>query len=355
VRLLGAELRKLRRPLVVWTAVAVVAIVALHAWGIQRSARTTLSGTGFIAGPIPTCQQMGLADGSAQCQRIQEQNKRVFCASQNLDPGPQCDEVVARANAEAESAFQEFLKQEAGQARVARALQNPLGEGYLAAGMMASLIGAVAVLLLAGGHVGNEWSGRTIKQVFVQEGRRWRVLLAKFVSLWTIGVLLLMVLWAALAALAPVFASRYHLGVPGVSAGTALGISLHVVWRSLLVLAAFAAIGTLSATVTRNTLGAFFLGFAFVIASQFLAGYKVIGRWTLAQHVAGWMGFHPSDIVLSHFWRDDFASIESGSGIFLRVNPRFPSHLVGLVGLLLTIVVCMGLAWLRIERSDVKV
>src|SRR5204862_7274841 len=123
---------------------------------------------------------------------------------------------------------------------------------------------------LAAGHVGNEWGGKTIKQVFVQEGRRWRVLLARLVSLWLLGVVLLVVLWAALAMLAPVFASAYHLGVPGVSWSAALGLSLHVGWRSLLVLAAFAALGVLSAVVTRNTLGAFFLAFAFVISSQFL-------------------------------------------------------------------------------------
>jgi ABC-type transport system involved in multi-copper enzyme maturation permease subunit len=355
VRLLGAELRKLRRPLVVWTAFAVVAIVALHAWGIQRNARSMLSGANFGGGPIPTCQQMGLADGSAQCQQVQDQNRRVFCASQNLDLGPQCDQAIAQADAEGRRAFQDFLRQEAAQAREVRALQSPLGVGFLAGGMMASLVGAVAMLLLAGGHIGNEWSGRTIKQVFVQEGQRWRVVLAKFLSLWIIGVFLLIVLWAALAALAPVFAAAYHLSVPPVPATKTLWLSLHVVWRALLVLAAFAALGTLTAAVTRNTLGAFFLGFAFVIASQLLAGYKVIGRWTLAQHVAGWMGFHPSDLVLNHLWRDDFSQVERGSGFFLRVNPWYPSHVVGLIGLLATIALCLAVAWLRIERSDVKV
>lgn len=355
MRLLRAELQKLRRPLVVWTALAVIAIVALHAWGIQRNARSMLSGANFGGGPILTCQQLGVAEGSVQCQQSQEQNRRVFCASQNLDPGPQCDQVVARAETEARQAFQDFLRQEAAQARAASAMQNPLGQGYLAAGMMASLVGVVAILLLAGGHVGNEWSGRTIKQVFVQEGRRWRVLLAKFVSLWVMAVLLLVVVWAALAALAPVFATSYPLGVSGVSSSSALSLSLHVVWRSLFVLAAFAALGTLSAVITRNTLGAFFLGFAFVIATQFLAGFRLIGRWTLTQHVTGWMGFHSSDIVVNHFWRDDFSSTERGSGFFLHVVPHYPSHLVGLVGLLGTIGVCLGLAWLRIERSDVKV
>ncbi len=356
MRLLRAELRKLRRPLVVWTAVALVAIVGLHAWGIQRNARSALSGA-FAGGPLPTCPELGLADGSVRCQQIQEQNQRLFCASQNLDVGPQCDTAIAQAEAQARQAFQVFLRQEAARARVARAMQTPSGVGYLAAGMMASLIGAVALLLLAGGHIGNEWSGRTIKQVFVQEGRRWRVVLAKFVSLWLVGVLLLIVVWAGLAALAPVLAPLYRLRAPSVSAGAALRISLPVVWRALLVLAAFAALGTLCAAVTRNTLGAFFLGFAFVIASQFLAGYKVIGRWTLTQHVAGWMGFHPSDIVLNHFWRDDFSQIGSGGhgGAVFIAGPHFPTHVLGLIGLLATIALCLGLASLRIERSDVKV
>jgi len=343
VRLLRAELRKLRRPLVAWTALAIVAIVGLHAWGLQRSAKSTLSGTQFGAGPIPTCQQMNLPEGSAQCRQIQDQNRRVFCAEQNVHLGPQCDQAIAQAQAQAQQGFQEFVRQEAGPARSAKAMQNPLGGGILAAGMMASMVGAVALLLLAAGHVGNEWSGKTIKQVLAQEGRRWRVLLAKLFSLWLLGIALLLVLWGALAILAPIFASAYHLPVPSVSGGSALSLSLRVAWRALLVLAAFATLGTLCAVVTRNTLGSFFLAFAFVIASQILAPYKWIGRFTLASHVAGWMGFHSSDLALNHLWRDDFYPL------------KFPTHTAGLIGLAVTIVVFVALALLRLERSDVKV
>ena len=44
---------------------------------------------------------------------------------------------------------------------------------------MASLPGALALALLAGAHIGGEWSGRTMKNLLAQQGRRWRVLAAK--------------------------------------------------------------------------------------------------------------------------------------------------------------------------------
>lgn len=64
---------------------------------------------------------------------------------------------------------------------------NPLAAGAEAAGLMASLPGALALALLAGAHIGGEWSGRTMKNLLTQEGRRWRVLAAKLVSLWLAG------------------------------------------------------------------------------------------------------------------------------------------------------------------------
>jgi ABC-type transport system involved in multi-copper enzyme maturation permease subunit len=286
---------------------------------------------------------MGLPQGSAQCQQEIDRARRVFCADQNLEVGAACDQAIAQQEADARKGQQEFLRQEAAQTRTAKAMQNPLGGGILAAGMMASMVGAVALLLLAAGHVGNEWSAKTIKQVLTQEGRRWRVLATKLVSLWLLGIGLLVVLWAALAALAPIFASSYHLPGSSVSSGSALTLSLRVAWRALLVLAAFVVLGTLCAVVTRNTLGSFFLAFAFVIASQILAAYKLVGRFTLAYHVAGWMGFHSSDVAPNHLWRDDFYPL------------KFPTHTAGLIGLAVTIALFVILALFRLERSDVKV
>src|ERR1700730_9253835 len=58
---------------------------------------------------------------------------------------------------------------------------DPVAAGAEAAGLMASLPGALVIALLAGGHVGGEWSGRTLKNVLTQCGHRWRVLAAKLV------------------------------------------------------------------------------------------------------------------------------------------------------------------------------
>jgi hypothetical protein len=110
------------------------------------------------------------------------------------------------------------------------------------------------------------------------------------------------------------------------------------------VILVFAALGTLTALITRNTLGSFFLGFAFVVATLILSGFKRVAAFTLAYHVAGWMGFHGAAFgVPTYIWKDGFYPAKE------------PTHAAGLIGLALTIAVFVVLAWLRVERSDVKV
>ena len=320
MRLLRAELRKLRRPLSVWTAVAIVVIVGLFAWGDQKSAWQSVRYSAASSATPPPCDAFG------------------------LPPGPACDNAKREWVREAEQGSREQATYAEIQGLNAAKVRSPLGAGTMAAEMMASLIGAVVLLLLAAGHVGHEWSGRTIKQVLTQEGRRWRVLAAKVASLVIAGVGLLLVLWAVLAALAPVFDAAYPLPVKA-AAGSALHASLSTGWRSLLVIVAFAVLRTLCAVITRNTLGSFFLGFAFVIATMILSSFKGIAGLTLAYWVTGWMRFHSQDVgVLTHLWRDDFSP-----------GARYPSVAVGLVGLTAFVLVCAALALARLQRSDIKV
>jgi ABC-type transport system involved in multi-copper enzyme maturation permease subunit len=165
--------------------------------------------------------------------------------------------------------------------RLARALQHPVGVGVLAAGMLASFPGAVALLLLAAGHLGNEWSGRTLKSVLTQEGRRWRVLTAKLTSLWLAGIGLLLAVWAGLALLT-VWFRTYDLRGPRLTMAAAWDLALPQLARALLVLASFVVLGVLAAVVVRNTLGTFFLAFAFLVASMILAGFTAATRATIA-------------------------------------------------------------------------
>lgn len=343
MRLLAAELRKLRRPLVVWTFVALSALIGLIGWQQLRNVAQQRAFVSEIGpGPLPqSCAQIGMPPGPACDQQLAEM-KAGFCQGQGVSPGPLCDRLIASQTDLERREAQDQARRLASQFADAQMVQSPIGSAVMAGGFLASLFGAVAILLVAAAHVGNEWSGHTIKQVLAQEGRRWRVLVAKLLTLWAMAVALLLVVWGVLAMVGTISSAVNHLPGTGPTVGQAVRAAGPVVARSLLVMLAFSALGLLAAAITRNTLGSFFLGFAFVIASLILAGSKGVGRFSLAYWVTGWMGFHQGEFITTNFWRDQFDPL------------GYPSHVVGLVGLLAFVAACVGLAVLRTERSDVK-
>jgi len=322
MRLLQAELLKLRRPLLLWVAVALTGFMALTAWGQVHDAATQYQfsqqeqGQGVMVGP--SCTDLGLPEGQ------------------------QCEAARQQQLAEMRQSMQASLAQSALQGR---RMQHPLAIGALVAGMLASVPGALVLLLLAAGHVGSEWSGHTIKQVLTQEGRRWRVLAAKLASLWLVAAGLLLVTWAALAPLTFVFRA-YQVGGSALSTEAAWKLAGPLTGRSLLVLAAFVVVGVLASLVTRNTLGGLALGFAFVIGSLVLGNYAVMTRGTLSYWVAGWMGF-----------RVDVTGAPQGPYVWVGSFPQQvpdPSQQAGLYGLAGLLVVGVTLALVRMVRSDVK-
>lgn len=323
MRLLQAELLKLRRPLLLWVAVALLGFMALTAWGQERDAATQHQfaqqelGQG-VSFATPSCTDLGLPEGG------------------------ECEDAKQQQRAEIEQSMKDTFAQSAVQGR---RLQHPLAIGALVAGMFASVPGALVLVLLASAHVGNEWSGHTIKQVLTQEGRRWRVLAAKLASLWLVAVGLLLLVWAVLAPLSFVFRG-YEVGGSAMTTEAAWKLGGPLLGRSLLVLAAFVVVGVLASLVTRNTLGGLFLGFAFVIGSLVLGNYAVVTRGTLSYWVAGWMGFRLDDTggqQMLYLW----------TGSFPLTVPH-PSHQAGFYGLAGVLVVGVTLALVRMVRSDVK-
>lgn len=213
----------------------------------------------------------------------------------------------------------------------------------MAGGLLASIFGAVAILMLAAGHVGNEWSGRTIKQVLTQEGRRWRVLAAKIASLWLGTVGLLLVTWLGLIIVGRLAVAWADLTAPGPGLSAEVRIAGPVVARALLVFLVFTVLGVASAVITRNTLGSFFLAFAVVIASLILTASKGVVRYTLGYWVAGWMGFHSNGLIMNNVWTTSFSP------------PVVATHSTGLAGLLIFSAACILIALIRVQWSDVKV
>jgi hypothetical protein len=124
MRLLQAELLKLRRPLLLWVVVAMVGFMALTAWGqvhdaaIQYQFSQQQPDQGVMIGQ-PSCTDLGLPEGQ------------------------QCEAAKQQQLAEMRQSMQASLAQAALQRR---RMQHPLAIGALAAGMLASVPGALSWL-----------------------------------------------------------------------------------------------------------------------------------------------------------------------------------------------------------------
>src|SRR6185437_421352 len=211
--LLAAELRKLVRPLVWATALAIVAFCLLITWGAAHNAAA-----GLASPKIPNICETAQ---TAQCRQV-------------------IDRARASARADAAATYQ---------------LTRPGEIGHVAAGMLASLPGLLLIAMVAGGHWGGEWGAKTIRQLLCREGRLYRILAAKFISIWAAGVGTLIACWLTLTVAAPLFAAQA--GLPSqehLALWTGLGGSLTDAARALLVLGLFAAIGTAAGTIGRGQL-----------------------------------------------------------------------------------------------------
>ena len=180
--LLAAELRKLIRPLVWGTGLAITGFCLLITWGGANNAR------GALASP-----------------RIPD-----VCARAVTVP---CRHVVAHAHAAARTA-----------AAATSLLAQPGEVGHVAAGMLASVPGLLLIALVAGGHWGGEWGSGTIRQLLTRQGRRTWVLAAKWLTIWAAGVAALVCCWLVLAVAAPLIVA---------GAGLAGGACLDGGWPGL--------------------------------------------------------------------------------------------------------------------------
>lgn len=316
MRLLRAELRKLNRPLL-WGVMfaAVLFCVLLAVSGAGNAHRGTMTS----AERTPSCAELAVPEGLV------------------------CADAQASTRARAAAADKENLEA----ARYTAAQLNPLAAGAEAAGLMASLPGALALALLAGGHVGGEWSGRTLKNVLTRCGHRWRVLAAKLVSLWLAGIGLILACWAALAVVGPVLVRGDHLPNPHQSAAEAMGWAASQAGRASLVLAAFAAIGVLAAVVTRGTVGTMATSAGIFAMMLVAAAIPATGAWTPATWVQGWMGFavgvRSITSLPNNFWSR-----------FIDAGQSPPGHVLGFTGLVATLAVCAAVAVTLFRRTDVS-
>jgi ABC-type transport system involved in multi-copper enzyme maturation permease subunit len=297
LRLLVAEFRKLIRPLVWGTALAIVAFCLLLTWAACRNARAA------VASPkVPDiCAQAASA---------------------------QCRQVIAHAHAIAKDA-----------AAATSQLAQPGQIGHVAAGMLASLPGLLLIAMIAGGHWGGEWGSKTIRQLLCREGRRGRVLAAKWLSMWAAGVATLLACWLALAAAGPVMAATAGLPAAHSAWWAGLGSSVSAAWHAVIVLGLFAAVGTAAGTIARGQLATTAVTAGSMLLALLVAGITGIGRLSPATYVQAWMSFGSTGYLPTNFW----SRLVSGD--------QQAGQLAGLAGVLLTAAIAGAIARWRIAAD----
>jgi ABC-type transport system involved in multi-copper enzyme maturation permease subunit len=295
--LLKAEFRKLIRPLVWGTALAIVAFCLLLTWAVARNTRAAL------ASP-----------------RIPNICARAATA--------QCRQVVAHAHTAAQAA-----------AAATSQLAQPGQIGHVAAGILASLPGLLLIAMIAGGQWGGERGSRTIRQLLCREGHRGRVLTAKWLSIWAAGVATLLACWLVLAAAGSVIAAAAGLPAAHTATWAGLGSSASAAGHAIVVLGAFAAVGTAAGTMGKGQLATTAITAGSMLLTLLVAGIAGIGRLSPATYVQAWMSFGPAGYLPTNF-----SSRFLGGGQHL-------GPLAGLAGVLATAAVAAAIAGWRFAKD----
>lgn len=313
--LLLAELRKLRRPLTYATLAGAVLLTVFLDWAGQANSTVKYPASGTLTYGVVSCQEA------------------------HLPAGPRCDRFLSRQAA----TIRRSQQQARSAATLSLAGRSAAGAGRFAAGYTASLVGAAALLLIGAGHIGGEFTGRSVKSILVEDPRRWRFLLAKAMSLWLTGVALIIIDWAVLALASLRLASRYANPRLTSSTSSLLATSLDRSARALLVLAVFAVLCVLAAVLTRNVLGTLGVSLGVILASLALTQASATATWNLAYPIAQWMLFRPGDVPADYLWL-----------IPAHHSPSTASPYIALSVLLLLLAIFCATATGWFRRADVR-
>jgi hypothetical protein len=317
MRLLRAEIQKLARPLMLFVTIGVMLVVVAITGVSQETAAL----------------QYKIARQAAE---LGSRSEIFACKSFGLQAGTRCD----RARARLKQDQLDFLKQTTEDAQLPAATQkNIFAAGGFSAGILSSLIGGIAVFLLGAAHIGGEWTGRTAKSWFAEDGRRTRFVFAKAFTLWLASVWLLAWSWAAVVAWNQI--SQHFYRLPAVQLDLAWSYGGERLLRSLLVLAGFSLLASASSILIRNVLGGLFLATGIMIGSYIAAGFAHVSHATLGYWVAAWMQFRHQPLLIDHVWPDVFP------------NTVTPDPIIGAAGLTGMILVCVAASMMRMRQSDI--
>lgn len=193
---------------------------------------------------------------------------------------------------------------------------SPAGAWYFIAGFAASVPGLLVVVILGALHVAGEWSLRTAGSLFIAEPRPSRVCLSKSATL------ALAVLPAALVGVGTTVLvgwTRSIDGVAGKGSGALLVSGLARVGRAIPVVVLFAASILLASVIIRNVMGAVAAALGFWAVNALVLS-SIVPKFSLMYWVAAWMKFRPAEsITQDHVWQDTFGSVTASANQWLAL------------------------------------
>ncbi len=278
IRLVRSEIRKVCGPLLLWVTMAmaigaVVVAVMSHETSSSDLKWAQENARSWENGQSPTPEEVGMVAGA------------------------EYDQWVADSKQDAQ---RYYLEAKSGSA-IARSTQSPLGAGGLAAATVGSALGAFALLLLAGFHVSGEWSRNSIKETMLQSGRRVQFIVAKLVSLWLVGLWLLLVSWVVLVLWGLV--SQHVFPIPADHSSEAVGWSLALIAKAPLTILLVASLGVVAGILMRNPIGSLALSTFAVLVTAFLPTVNsTLAKLSPPVWIADWMDFRQRDFLVYFWW-----------------------------------------------------
>jgi hypothetical protein len=196
----------------------------------------------------------------------------------------------------------------------------------VAAGFAASLPGAITMLIVAAAFVSGDWDRGTAALILARDPDRARFVLAKHLVLLVGALALLPALWLMLVALTPLLNVLYQPQRIQADLNGAV-FSLDRAARSILVIAAFAGLGTTAGILIRSSLASLGATLAFL---AFGIGSGRVWPVSFGSWVAEWMRFDRDAFAGTHLWPVH----DAGAGVLETAIPvagLFASALLPLV------------------------
>jgi ABC-type transport system involved in multi-copper enzyme maturation permease subunit len=205
-------------------------------------------------------------------------------------------------------------------------------------------IGVLGVLLIiiAGSIIASEHTSGTIKILLINPVMRWKILLAKYAAVLTVGLGMLLLLFIANLLFAGLFFGFGGLGAPflSVAEGEAVRGSslLYMASRYLL-----GAVGMLTLATFAFAVSALVRSSALAIG---LGVFLYFGGWAAVMILMN-LGFYQARYIL--FANTDILAVINGTSGFVHHTPAF-----AVLNILVYMVVFLWTAWDAFVRADVK-